>query len=448
MDGSIWSERSGSPPYYAGNALEILTTPGEWYFDRSARRIYYIPRPGEDLATADVVAASTGALLVGAGSGDRPLLGLIFKGIRFEYTSAPAAASNGAEGPPAAVRLSNAGDVQFLEDEFVHMGTPALELGPILRGCTIEGCLFGDLSWSALTIVESSRVSVASSRFSYVSTGHLPGPAIDIGHSLDIGIDHCQIDHFPSAGIATSACTPGAVRDEMNLVAPPIIERNTRTESADGSGIPADFRGLLDERISPPSAPQPPDRVSAEPVDGAAYVTWDPPCDDGGQPVLSYAVASTTGAGVTVSAQDFKARGYVMFPSLENGQPVAFTVTAVNSLGSSPPSVSCAPVSPGRRRHLKVPPPPAQVTVSAGAPSGIVITPSASSGGSPVVAYSLEVLPEGAHVVLEGRDVIRSDPAHPLARPLPNFSPASGSEVAVTATNIEGRGKPVVVRWP
>jgi hypothetical protein len=65
-----------------------------------------------------------------------------------------------------------------------------------------------------------------------------------------------------------------------------------------------------------------------------------------------------------------------------------------------------------------------------------------------VVAYSLEVLPEGAHVVLEGRDVIRSDPAHPLARPLPNFSPASGSEVAVTATNIEGRGKPVVVRWP
>ena len=446
--GSIWSERSGPPPYYAENALEILTTPGEWYFDRPARRIYYVPRSGENLDAANVVVASAGGLLVGAGTGDRPLIGLIFKGIRFEYTSAALAGPGASGSPPAAIRLSDAGDIQFLEDEFVHMGTPAIELGPILKGCTVEGCLFGDLSWPALRIAEASRVSVASSRFSYVATGHPEMPAIGIEHSLDVGIDHCQIDHFPSSGIAASGCKPGAVSDEMNLVAPPIIERDTRPAPAAGSGIPADYRGLLDERLSPPSAPHPPDRVSAEPVDGAAYVTWDPPCDDGGQPVLSYAVVSSTGAASTISVRDFAAKGYMMFPNLENGQAVAFTVTAVNALGSSPASVSCAAVVPGRRRHLRVPPAPAQATVTAGAPSAIVITPSASSGGSPVVAYSLDVLPEGAHLVLEGRDVVRSDPAHPLARGLPNFSPASGSEVAVTATNIEGQGKPLVVKWP
>jgi hypothetical protein len=442
--GLIWSERSGSPPYYAENALEILTTPGEWYFDRSARRIYYMPRPGEDLGTANVVAASAGALLVGRGSGDRPLIGLIFKGIRFEFTSAPGAG----DGAPAAVRLSGAGDVQFLEDEFVHMGTPALELGPTIKGCTIEGCLFGDLSWSALRIVEAARVSVEGSRFSYVATGRPAVTAIDVEHSLDVVIDHCQIDHFPSAGIAISGCKPGAVRDEMNQVAPPVVERDTREAPAAGSGIPGDYAALLDERLSAPSAPHSPDRVSAEPVDGAAYVTWDPPCNDGGKPVVSYAVTSSTGASVTLPAPEFLAKGYVTFPNLENGQAVSFTVTAVNALGASPASISCAAVTPGRRRHLRVPPPPAKVTVSAGVPSAIVITPSASSGGSPVVAYSMDVLPSGAHLALEGRDVIHAEPAHPLERALPGFSAASGSEVAVAATNIEGQGKPIVVKWP
>src|SRR5208282_5894282 len=85
VPGAIWSERAGQPPYYAENALELLGTPGEWYFDRSARRIYYVPRAGEDLSAADVVAAAGNALVEGTGTRERPLAGLIFKGIRFEY---------------------------------------------------------------------------------------------------------------------------------------------------------------------------------------------------------------------------------------------------------------------------------------------------------------------------------------------------------------------------
>ena len=44
--GAIWSERLGSPPFFVMNAFELLGTPGEWYFDRPARRIYYTPRAG------------------------------------------------------------------------------------------------------------------------------------------------------------------------------------------------------------------------------------------------------------------------------------------------------------------------------------------------------------------------------------------------------------------
>jgi hypothetical protein len=36
------------------NAYELLDTPGEFYLDTSGGYVYYIPRPGEDLSTADV----------------------------------------------------------------------------------------------------------------------------------------------------------------------------------------------------------------------------------------------------------------------------------------------------------------------------------------------------------------------------------------------------------
>ena len=42
--------------YFFENALEFLDQPGEWYLDRQSRRLHYKPRPGEDLAQAEVVA--------------------------------------------------------------------------------------------------------------------------------------------------------------------------------------------------------------------------------------------------------------------------------------------------------------------------------------------------------------------------------------------------------
>jgi hypothetical protein len=44
MDNVSWLE----------NAFQLLTRPGQWYLDRPAAALYYIPRPGESMATAEV----------------------------------------------------------------------------------------------------------------------------------------------------------------------------------------------------------------------------------------------------------------------------------------------------------------------------------------------------------------------------------------------------------
>jgi hypothetical protein len=73
--------------FFAANAPEFLTEPGEWWLDRRAERVYYWPRPGEDPSTAEVVVPVLETLVEIAGSEDRPVTHLSFEGIRFAHTT-------------------------------------------------------------------------------------------------------------------------------------------------------------------------------------------------------------------------------------------------------------------------------------------------------------------------------------------------------------------------
>ena len=43
-------------PYWLEGAGAWLDQPGEWFLDAKAGRLYYLPREGEDLAKAEVIA--------------------------------------------------------------------------------------------------------------------------------------------------------------------------------------------------------------------------------------------------------------------------------------------------------------------------------------------------------------------------------------------------------
>lgn len=449
-DGAVWSERTGTLPVFVENTFELLGTPGEWYFDRPARRIYYTPRAGEDMAAADAEAAVPEALIIGLGTLDRPITGLVFKGIRFEYT----AWHRSPDDEPAwgAVSFNYAGGIQFLEDEFLHMSTPALDLGPHVAGGAVEGCLFGDIAWSAIRVTEASGVRISQSRFSYVATRHIAAPAIDVARSADVSIEHNQIENFPTVGILVHDGPAGAVTEDSNRTSEPMIGLHGSSLPAavappqTDAGITPYYRALLERQFSSPTVPRPPTGVSAEAEDEFAYVTWIPSCQDGGSPVAGYVVATSAGNKVAVTRKAFEEKGYVVMGGLEDGRAVSFTVAAVNGLGASPPSLPTASVKPLKKRKLKAPAPPAAASVTAGRPAaGVQITPPARDGGSPVVAYTLVAGPGSAPILIEGLDVVHADAAHPVMRAVPGLAAEPGSTVSVSATNAAGEGKPAVV---
>jgi len=335
------------------------------------------------------------------------------------------------------------------------MATPALSLGPAIESGLVDGCAFADIAWSAVRLSSASRVRIEESRISYAAILHTREGAIEVEQSGDIAIEHDQIDHFPSAAILRLGMQPAAVQEASNRISPPMIGTHGRAPVAESpaqdpdSGVPIAYQAIREEQFSAPTTPRPPSGVSAEGEDGFAYVTWIPCCLDGGSPVTAYAVTSSAGAKVAVTPAEFQAKGYVLFGGLDNRHPVTFTVRAENAVGSSPPSLATAPVTPAHKKKMKPPQAPAVVSLTTGkAGPSVTITPPGGDGGSPVIAYMVTTGKPGAELVIEGLDVIHADATHPVVRSLAGLSLDGLAELSVSARNAAGWGKPVQVNVP
>lgn len=61
--------------------------PGEWYLDQPAGELYYVPAAGQDMSKLDIELPRAETLLTVAGTLDRPVSGLSFRGLTFEGTT-------------------------------------------------------------------------------------------------------------------------------------------------------------------------------------------------------------------------------------------------------------------------------------------------------------------------------------------------------------------------
>jgi len=84
---SLFALHSGDTPevYWVENVLEALDSPGEWYFDRNARQIHYLPRDGEEPASAEFVTPRLERLLRAIGTPEQPVHDLRFENLAFAH---------------------------------------------------------------------------------------------------------------------------------------------------------------------------------------------------------------------------------------------------------------------------------------------------------------------------------------------------------------------------
>ena len=173
-------------PTYVENAFELLDEPGEWYLDRAAHEVYYIPRPGEDMQTTEVVAPAVEKLLELQGTLDTPVHDLVFEGIRFCYASwlRPSqighvdTQANFIVAPQNLVARADLA-VDNLHNEFIK--SPSNIVLHAAKAIRFEGCTFTQFGSGGIDLEHGSQDNVIEGCRFY----DLAGTAIQVGDVID-----------------------------------------------------------------------------------------------------------------------------------------------------------------------------------------------------------------------------------------------------------------------
>ena len=163
------------------NVFEFLNSPGQFYFDKTTRTLYYYVRPGENMATADVQAPVMEKLVDIAGtSTTNRVKNLTFQGITFAYTdynlhnvansrgkasvqggTVYIAFGNGdwhaskyeiTDTLPGAISVNNADSIDFTRNTIKHGGSDGLSLTNDVVNSNVTGNYITDMTCSGITV--------------------------------------------------------------------------------------------------------------------------------------------------------------------------------------------------------------------------------------------------------------------------------------------------------
>ena len=212
---------------YFENAMELLDRPGEWHLDHRAGVLHYQPRDGREPAAAEVVAPRLTELLRIAGTPERPVRNLHFRGLRFAHTDWPLPAQ-GYNGVQACFYYGPAGDAPEGRDELHALPIGAAVEWEYAHSCSLAGCEIAHTGGGALSLgrgccdnriagnrifdVGANGVMVGESLRALHDAGQAPAEhEVPRGNVVtDNEIHHCGADYHGAVGIWV-AFTEGTV---------------------------------------------------------------------------------------------------------------------------------------------------------------------------------------------------------------------------------------------
>ncbi|WP_328684844.1 RICIN domain-containing protein [Streptomyces sp. NBC_00343] len=239
---------NGSPLHFE-NAHEFLTEPGEFYLDRDAQTLYYLPRAGETMTSATVQVPTLETLFdIKGDSLNSPVHNLQFSGITFTQTNWTEASDNGllngqggnynisadpsnkqyVDRPPAGVHAANADNLSFTGNTFTQMGSTALDLHHGVHNSAVTGNIVQDIAGNGIMVGKFSDpgveyhtvynpptspagedarevvsgVTVTNNLINRTGQDYLGTAGINAGFVHGTTIDHNDISDSPWAGIS------------------------------------------------------------------------------------------------------------------------------------------------------------------------------------------------------------------------------------------------------
>ncbi|RIQ36701.1 right-handed parallel beta-helix repeat-containing protein [Jiangella rhizosphaerae] len=220
-----------TPPAWIENDYTFLDEPGEWYLDPVADTVYYIPREGEDLTTADVVLPAVERLVTVHGTAGQPVHDIVFDGLTFAHStwlqpSGPLGGHPDIQGnlvrlpepgqdnrvapmlvTPGAVHLEYAHRVDVTDGTFTRLGNAAIDVARGSRDVAVARNRIEDIAGSGVQIGE---VDLSDGSLTYDTTSpydtrnYDPDDERDIIRGIDVTANHITrvgLDYASAVGV-------------------------------------------------------------------------------------------------------------------------------------------------------------------------------------------------------------------------------------------------------
>lgn len=196
---------SGMHPLYrfVENIKEELDVPGEWYYDRSESKLYYMPLPEIDLDEAKVEIVRLKHLIEFNGTKENPVRGIHLQGLTFKHTARTfmenkeqLLRSDWTMYRGGAIVFNGAEECSVENCEFDHLGGNTIFVNNYNRYLIVRGCYIHHSGANGIVFVGDSDM-VRSPLFRYGNQNYetmdmTPGPLGD-NYPQDCWVDDCLI---------------------------------------------------------------------------------------------------------------------------------------------------------------------------------------------------------------------------------------------------------------
>ncbi len=194
---------SALAPYYLDNVAEAFDTPGQWYLDRPAGKVYYLPRRGESVRAMRAVAPGNFALVRFQGAKNVSLEGLKFAFSEYQLPRNKAGDVQAAFEVPGAVQVVDSTAVRFNDCRIEHVGGYGLQIDGSSKSCEINNSTLTDLGAGGVKIENGTEATiVADNEISAGGRIYPAGVGVIYRLSGSNSIIHNRIHDFYYTGIS------------------------------------------------------------------------------------------------------------------------------------------------------------------------------------------------------------------------------------------------------